>query len=76
MDRKPHTARVRYAVPLVRPGALAARDPWDPGSRSDWTDITSDIDLVWHLLALYFCRGYPIFASLSKEHFLNDFILP
>lgn len=38
-----------------------------------WTDITSDIDLVWHLLALYFCWEYPIFASLSKENFLNDF---
>lgn len=25
------------------------------------------------LLALYFCWEYPIFASLSKEHFLKDF---
>lgn len=38
-----------------------------------WTDITSDIDLVQHLLALYFCWEYPTFASLSKEHFLKDF---
>lgn len=38
-----------------------------------WTDVTSDIDLVQHLLALYFCWEYPTFASLSKEHFLKDF---
>ena len=38
-----------------------------------WTGITSDLNLVQHLLALYFCWEYPTFASLSKEHFLRDF---
>jgi hypothetical protein len=38
-----------------------------------WTDITNDVNLVQHLLALYFCWEYPTFASLSKEHFLRDF---
>ncbi|KAH8884399.1 hypothetical protein GQ53DRAFT_399706 [Thozetella sp. PMI_491] len=38
-----------------------------------WTDITSDSQLVQHLLALYFCWEYPTFASLSKEHFIRDF---
>lgn len=38
-----------------------------------WTNITSDMNLVQHLLALYFCWEYPTFASLSKEHFLQDF---
>lgn len=38
-----------------------------------WTTITGDINLVQHLLALYFCWEYPTFASLSKEHFLRDF---
>ena len=38
-----------------------------------WTGVTSDVDLVRHLLALYFCWEYPTFASLSKEHFLKDF---
>lgn len=41
-----------------------------PGS---WTSITNDVNLVQHLLALYFCWEYPTFASLSKEHFLHDF---
>ncbi|KAH7191025.1 fungal-specific transcription factor domain-containing protein [Fusarium oxysporum] len=40
---------------------------------STWTAITSDSTLVQHLLALYFCWEYPTFASLSKEHFLQDF---
>lgn len=38
-----------------------------------WTNITGDSVLVQHLLALYFCWEYPTFASLSKEHFLEDF---
>lgn len=38
-----------------------------------WTSITTDVNLVQHLLALYFCWEYPTFASLSKEHFLRDF---
>ena len=40
---------------------------------STWTSISSDTQLVQHLLALYFCWEYPTFASLSKEHFLKDF---
>ncbi|RFN49816.1 putative nitrate assimilation regulatory protein nira [Fusarium flagelliforme] len=40
---------------------------------STWTALTSDSTLVQHLLALYFCWEYPTFASLSKEHFLQDF---
>ncbi|RFU76407.1 nitrogen assimilation transcription factor nira [Trichoderma arundinaceum] len=39
-----------------------------------WTSITGDVNLVQHLLALYFCWEYPTFASLSKEHFLRDFM--
>lgn len=48
-----------------------------PGMKSPpttWTAITADSSLVQHLLALYFCWEYPTFASLSKEHFLKDFL--
>ncbi|KAI1744752.1 fungal-specific transcription factor domain-containing protein [Xylaria scruposa] len=41
---------------------------------STWTNITNDSNLVQHLLALYFCWEYPTFASLSKEHFLKDYV--
>jgi len=39
-----------------------------------WTNITNDSGLIRHLLALYFCWEYPTFASLSKEHFVKDFL--
>ncbi|KAL2134576.1 hypothetical protein VTI74DRAFT_11398 [Chaetomium olivicolor] len=41
---------------------------------STWTTLTGDAGLVQHLLSLYFCWEYPTFASLSKEHFLKDFM--
>ncbi len=46
--------------------------PYEP-IPGTWTNITPDMDLVEHLMALYFCWEYPTFASLSKDHFLADF---
>jgi len=43
-----------------------------PGNTT-WTNVTSDIQLVRHLLELYFCWEYPTLASLSREHFYTDF---
>lgn len=40
---------------------------------NSWTNVTGDGALVEHLMALYFCWEYPTFASLSKEHFLEDY---
>ena len=42
-------------------------------SAQSWTNVTSDTQLIEHLLTLYFCWEYPTFASLSKEHFFMDF---
>lgn len=42
-------------------------------ANESWTMVTSDGALVEHLLALYFCWEYPIFATVSKEHFIEDF---
>lgn len=39
-----------------------------------WTTVTSNRTYIEHLLALYFCWEYPIFASLDKKHFLQDFM--
>lgn len=47
-------------------------DPKSFGPLS-WTNVTSDRQLVDHLIALYFCWEHPIFASLSKEHFLDAY---
>lgn len=38
-----------------------------------WTEVSSDNELIEHLVALYFCWEYPTFALLDKEHFLKDF---
>ncbi|KAK0733783.1 fungal-specific transcription factor domain-containing protein [Lasiosphaeria miniovina] len=54
---------------LLAPDLPEMRVP--PGT---WTTITADAGLVKHLLTLYFCWEYPTFASLSKEHFLRDFM--
>jgi hypothetical protein len=42
-------------------------------TKDSWTTVTSDRTLAEHLLALYFCWEYPIFATVSKEHFMEDF---
>ncbi|KAH6667682.1 fungal-specific transcription factor domain-containing protein [Halenospora varia] len=45
-----------------------------PGNHTEpWTAVTSDDALIEHLLSLYFCWEYPIFASLCRQHFLTDF---
>ncbi|KAH9206319.1 fungal-specific transcription factor domain-containing protein [Leptodontidium sp. 2 PMI_412] len=42
-------------------------------NNQSWTRVTNDVALVEHLLALYFCWEYPIFATVSKEHFMEDY---
>lgn len=48
-------------------------EPQHHNYNDSWTTITADGAFLEHLLALYFCWEYPTFASLSKEHFLEDF---
>ncbi|KAH7390115.1 fungal-specific transcription factor domain-containing protein [Cadophora sp. MPI-SDFR-AT-0126] len=43
-----------------------------PNANQGWTSVTDDGAFVEHLMALYFCWEYPTFASLNKEHFLED----
>jgi hypothetical protein len=38
-----------------------------------WTDVTSNHELIEHLSMLYFRWEYPLFASVSKDQFLADF---
>ncbi len=62
-------ARGRSFDKILLPSAPGLQAP-----PSIWTTITDDPGLIQHLLALYFCWEYPTFASLSKEHFLKDFM--
>lgn len=38
-----------------------------------WTTVTTDVDLILHLLQLYFTWHYPSFVTLSKPLFFRDF---
>lgn len=38
-----------------------------------WTEMTMDTTLIDHLISLYFCWEYPIFATLSRQHFIADY---
>jgi hypothetical protein len=40
---------------------------------TSWTRVTSDPDLVQHLLNMYFCWHYAFFTTLSKNLFWADF---
>jgi hypothetical protein len=40
---------------------------------ASWTNVTSDPDLITHLLNMYFTWHYPSFVCLSKELFYEDF---
>ncbi|KAM3548383.1 hypothetical protein ARSEF4850_009444 [Beauveria asiatica] len=40
---------------------------------TSWTDVTSDVVLITHLLNLYFTYHYPYFTTLSRHLFWRDF---
>jgi hypothetical protein len=42
---------------------------------TSWTTVTSDPDLVLHLINMYFCWHYAFFTTLSKNLFYRDFLL-
>ncbi|CAN9196688.1 unnamed protein product [Alternaria alternata] len=47
-----------------------AQDPF-----CSWTTVTSDPELVQHLISMYFCWHYSFFTTLSKNLFLQEFRL-
>lgn len=40
-----------------------------------WTTVTSDPELIQHLISMYFCWHYTFFTTLSKSLFLQEFRL-
>ncbi|CZT13169.1 related to nitrate assimilation regulatory protein nirA [Rhynchosporium graminicola] len=38
-----------------------------------WSKVISSEVHIEHLFSLYFCWEYPIFATLSRQHFLSDY---
>ena len=55
----------------------ANAEPWpqqaDP--LTSWTEVTTDVELVVHLLNMYFAWHYTYFTTLSKTLFYRDFLL-
>ncbi|KAH8660721.1 fungal-specific transcription factor domain-containing protein [Tricladium varicosporioides] len=66
-------ARGRGQEKILGPKFGHQKDNDTPNFSGIWTTVTSDKAFVEHLMTLYFCWEYPTFASLSKEHFLEDF---
>jgi hypothetical protein len=42
---------------------------------TSWTTVTSDPELVYHLINMYFCWHYSFFTTLPKNLFFRDFAL-
>lgn len=42
---------------------------------SSWTNVTDDVNLILHLLTMYFTWHYAYFTTLSKNLFYRDFSL-
>lgn len=47
--------------------------PLQENPYTSWTAVTSDPDLVLHLVNMYFCWHYAFFTTLSKSLFWDDF---
>lgn len=67
------SARGRGQEKILGPKFGNQKDDDTPNFSGIWTAVTSDKAFVEHIMTLYFCWEYPTFASLSKEHFLEDF---
>ena len=60
-------------------GAMSTDDSEEYEQQEDaitsWTEVTSDPELVVHLLNMYFTWHYTYFTTLSKSLFWRDFLL-
>ena len=69
----PGLSHAHYQGPVLRPSIEHTMAQNQFGVVDRWTDITSNQEFIEHLSTLYFRWEYPLFASVSKEHFLADF---
>ena len=57
------------------PNAGLDRYPQQAAPITSWTEVTSNLDLVAHLITMYFTWHYTYFTTLSKSLFYRDFLL-
>ena len=55
----------------AEPNTESSFSPVNP--LTSWTDVTSDVGLITHLLNMYFTYHYPYFTTLSRKMFWRDF---
>ncbi|CAG8961644.1 hypothetical protein HYFRA_00006181 [Hymenoscyphus fraxineus] len=55
------------------PGSEAYTQQEDP--LTSWTTVTTDTEVIVHLINMYFTWHYPYFTTLSKSLFYRDFLL-
>lgn len=58
-------------IPLSGTDAYFEQEIEDP--LTSWTTVTSDPELVRHLIDMYFCWHYSFFTTLSKNLFMEEF---
>ena len=69
---EPNQTMIRQS--MVSPlGSPVGKHNVMPDAVDHWSNVTDDKQLIEDLLTLYFCWEYPTFASLSQEHFYQDF---
>jgi hypothetical protein len=59
------------------PSSMDDSEPYEHSEDAiiSWTEVTSEPDLILHLLNMYFTWHYTYFTTLSKELFWHDFSL-
>ena len=59
------------------PGSLSSAEQYQQQENAitSWTAVTSDTELIMHLMNMYFCWHYTFFTTLSKSLFYRDFLL-
>lgn len=71
------TSNLIYLEPTDDDDQLIGQDAYqqqeDP--LTSWTTVTSDTEVIVHLINMYFTWHYPYFTTLSKSLFYRDFLL-
>ncbi|KAL5387086.1 Nitrogen assimilation transcription factor nit-4 [Paraphaeosphaeria sporulosa] len=59
------------------PASLVGAEQYDQieDPLTSWTNVTTDPELVRHLINMYFCWHYSFFTTLSKHLFMKEFQL-
>jgi hypothetical protein len=71
------TSNLIYLDPTVDEGDITGSDAYQQRDEplTSWTTVTTDTEVIVHLINMYFTWHYPYFTTLSKSLFYRDFLL-